>query len=356
MPGATFCRRREGKLVEVVRVRAVVAALVAALLFGASTPASKLLLGNAGPLTIAAVLYLGAALAALPMALRGRIRVLTARGTTRLLATVILGGGVGPVLMLIGLARTGASSVALWLTLETVATAVIARVWFKEHLGSTGWNAVALVTLGSAVIAVPGGAAAREAAAFVGLACICWAIDNNLTSVIDDLSPAQIAFAKGLVAGATNLALGLWLEPQPSFSTAGAGLLVGALGYGVSLVLYVGAAQQLGATRSQLLFSTAPLWGAAAAWVFAIDVVGWAHAAGGALMILGLYLMGRERHAHEHTHAEVVHAHAHRHDDGHHGHVHRGLPAQTWHSHEHAHEKVRHTHPHAPDLHHRHRH
>ena len=334
----------------------VLSALLAAVLFGASTPAAKILLGAVGPVTLAGLLYLGAAAGALPFAVSRGARRLSARTWWRLGGTVLFGGVIGPVLMLIGLERAGASSVSLWLSLETVFTAALARAAFREHLGKLGVVATVLVTAASALLALGSGIAVREAALLVALACVCWALDNNWTAVIDELSPAQIALAKGLVAGATTFGLGRALEHTPELTSALGGLAVGAVGYGLSLVLYVGAAQALGATRSQLLFSTAPLWGAAVAWVFAIDQLGVMHVVAAAMMALGLAVLGRERHEHDHVHPRVSHQHAHRHDDGHHDHVHPGLPADAWHTHEHEHDEVRHDHPHVPDLHHRHRH
>lgn len=196
--------------------------------------------------------------------------------------------------------------------------------------------------------------------AWVALACLAWGLDNNLTALIDAYSPAQITFAKGVVAGAVNLGLGLCFEPAALTAwTWGSGLVVGALGYGASLLLYVAGAQHLGATRSQLLFSTAPLWGLLLAWLALGEPVLAAQLAAAPLMALALWLWHREHHEHHHLHAAITHRHWHRHDDDHHDHDHDhelGVGAGGWHSHEHRHQSIEHTHPHRPDLHHRHAH
>jgi len=337
------------------RVGPVLAALLAAMLFGASTPAAKLCLDQLGPLPLAGALYLGAAAATLPFALRKPFRIRNRRNLVRLVGAILLGGAVGPVLLLLALERAGAASVSLWLSLETVFTAVLGRVFFREHLGARALAAAALVTAASVVLALPNGAAGSGAALLVALACLCWALDNNWTAVIDELSPAQITFAKGLVAGAISLGIGWLLEGAPAIPSLAAGLGIGVLGYGLSLVLYVGAAHQIGATRSQLVFSTAPLWGAGLAWTLALDPLSVAELLAAALMGLGLLLLGRERHEHAHVHPALRHQHAHSHDDGHHEHEHPG-GAEKWHSHEHEHDEISHSHPHSPDLHHRHRH
>ncbi len=332
---------------------------VSAALFGASTPASKPLLQHFGPLFLSGLLYLGAALVVAPWALRNvpSLRTIDRRNAGRLAGAVVFGGVVGPVLLLMGLSQALAGSVALWLNLESVATALLATWFFKEHLGRSTWLSVVLIVVASALLspATPGGG---WALLLVALACVAWGLDNNWTSVIDQVSPAQITFVKGLCAGSFNLALGIAFErADVSPGPLAAALSVGALSYGVSLLLYVAGAQHLGATRSQLLFSTAPAWGLGLAWLALGEPMSLSQAGAAGLMGFAIWLWYRERHEHRHTHQRMVHRHFHRHDDGHHGHVHEPpVPAGAWHSHEHVHEPLTHEHAHRPDLHHRHEH
>jgi len=337
----------------------VIWCLLSAALFGASTPASKLLLAEVGPLTLAGLLYLGAALATLPFATKGgsagRRRDRT--NLRRLAGAVLFGGVLGPVALLVGLRSSPSASVSLWLNLETTATALLAWRWFQENLGARGWLANALVVLAGVLLAVPDGFTFAPPALLVLLACVCWGIDNNLTAVIDGYTPEQTTLAKGAVAGSVNLGLGLWLEGgTPGVGTVVGGLVVGSLAYGASIVLYIRGAQQLGATRSQMLFATAPFLGVLVAWVLVGEPVLAVQVAAALLMGGALAVLFSDRHEHDHVHPAQVHTHAHRHDDGHHDHRHPDIPAEAWHTHEHGHAEVRHRHPHVPDLHHRHRH
>jgi drug/metabolite transporter (DMT)-like permease len=333
--------------------------LLAAALFGASTPASKPLLDGLSPLLLSGILYLGAALAVAPWALRGlgALRQVDRKNASRLLLAVLFGGALGPVLLLTGLSLAPAASVSLWLNLETVATAVLARLFFKEHLERTTWVAVALV-IAASILLSPATPGSGVAIALVALACVAWGLDNNFTAVIDRFTPAQVTFVKGFIAGGANLGLGLLFDPEPAALWAfGCGLVVGAFSYGASLLLYITAAQQLGATRSQLIFSTAPVWGLLLSWLALGERVEAVHMVAAGMMALAIWLWHRERHAHVHRHQRLTHRHWHRHDDGHHDHAHDGLVApNTWHSHEHVHQERQHAHPHRPDLHHRHRH
>lgn len=334
--------------------------LAAAALFGASTPASKLLLdGAVGPLTLAGLLYLGAGLATAPFALAGgsAARRREPANLRRLGGAVLFGGVLGPVALLVGLRAAPSASVSLWLNLETTATALLAWAFFREHLDGRAWAANALVVAAGVLLAAPEGFSFAPSAVLVALACACWGLDNNLTATIDGYTPAQTTLAKGLVAGGFNLGLGLLLEGDlPALPAVGAALVVGALAYGASIVLYIRGAQQLGATRSQMIFATAPFLGTAVAWLSLDEPVLAVQVGAAVLLAAALGLLLTSHHEHAHQHEAVRHTHAHRHDDGHHDHVHPELPADAWHTHEHAHVAVAHSHPHVPDLHHRHRH
>lgn len=340
------------------RLAPVLACLLSAALFGASTPLARALLDPLGPLTLAGLFYLGAALGTLPWALRGGGALLRrGRDLRRLLGAVFFGGLVGPVLVLWGLRLAPAASVALWLNLEAPATALIGWLFFREAVDRRTWIAAALVWIASVALAAPAGVGGGLAALLVLLGCLAWGLDNNLTAVIGGISPARTTFVKGLVAGTLNLSLGLGLEePTLGGALVGGALLVGVLAYGASIVLYVAGAQQLGATRAQLIFATAPFFGVGFAWLGLGEPVLTAQLLAAGLMILALVLPFTGRHAHHHHHPATRHSHLHRHDDGHHEHDHPDGVGRGWHLHEHEHPAHAHDHPHLPDLHHRHRH
>jgi drug/metabolite transporter (DMT)-like permease len=188
-------------------------------------------------------------------------------------------------------------------------------------------------------------------------ACLAWALDNNLTRRVSGGDPLQIAALKGLAAGSINVLLAMGQQaPWPaSPAILGAGV-VGFLGYGTSLVLFVLALRLLGAARTGAYFSTAPFVGAIAGALVLHEPLTWRTFLAGVLMATGVWLHLTERHDHEHDHEALEHTHAHVHDE-HHQHPHApGTPPGAPHSHVHRHEPLRHSHPHFPDLHHRHHH
>lgn len=336
-------------------------AVLSALLFGAATPLSKLLLEALTPFQLAGLLYLGAALGVLPlMLLRGQMRPIWRIDRTnrwRLLGAVVLGGVCGPVALLFGLELASAASVSMWLNMELVATALLGHFIFKDYLGRYGWLATVGTLAASALLSWQEGPAGIGGGLLVALACLCWGFDNHLTALIDGISPLESTFWKGIVAGGVNLLIGVGGTPL-----GGDGMVLlqalglGAFSYGISIALYIAAAQHLGATRGQLFFSSAPFWGVGLAVLLLGEGLGWVQVAAAALLVVSLALLMREGHRHEHSHEAMEHRHWHRHNDGHHDHVHAKYPAWLGHSHPHRHEPTRHAHDHWPDLHHRHTH
>ncbi|EYR64512.1 membrane protein [Actinotalea ferrariae CF5-4] len=337
--------------------RGVLRAGLAALLFGASTPFAAQLARDVNPFTLAGLLYLGAALAVLPGAVSRRPDpAALRRGAPRLALAVVVGGAAGPVLLALGLQHASAANASLLLNLELVFTVVLASVVFREHIGPRVAAGTLLVGAASLVLAGPGATdGLRLGALLIAAACVCWAIDNSVTAELDELAPVHITFAKGLVAGTANTVIGLTAAPAPTAGVVGAALLIGALGYGLSITLWVAGARDLGAARAQVVFATAPFLGAVVAWTVLREPVRMPTVVALLLAAVGVALVSRSDHAHEHRHEATVHDHEHTHDDGHHDHVHAdGFTGR--HQHPHGHGAVRHSHPHVPDLHHRHVH
>lgn len=337
--------------------RGVVRAALAALLFGASTPFAAQLAREVNPFTLAGLLYLGAAVAVLPGALTRRPDpAALRRGAGRLTVAVVVGGAAGPVLLALGLQHASAANASLLLNLELVFTVVLAAVVFREHIGRRVAAGTVLVGAASALLAGPGATSGlRLGALLIAAACVCWAVDNSVTAALDELAPVHITLAKGLVAGTANTLIGLAVAPAPAWSLVGAALLVGALGYGLSITLWVAGARDLGAARAQVVFATAPFLGTVVAWTVLREPVEGITVAALVLAAAGVALVTRSGHVHDHVHDATVHDHEHTHDDGHHDHLHPdGFTGRHQHGHEHT--LVRHSHPHVPDLHHRHSH
>jgi len=350
-------------------IRSAAPALAAALLFGASTPLAKLLLGNMPPLLLAGLLYLGSGLG-LSVVLAVR-RLRSAPGQTHdgamriprrelpwLLGAIVFGGVLGPALLMLGLTQTSGASASLLLNVEGVLTALLAWLVFKENADRHIVLGMAAIVAGGALLSwEPGAATFSTGAMFIVGACLCWAIDNNLTRKVSTNDAMLVACLKGLLAGACNTALALASGASlPALASVGASVVVGFFGYGLSLTLFVVGLRTLGTARTGAYFSVAPLFGVIISLAIWPDVPGEMFWLAAALMALGVWLHVRERHEHEHTHAPLQHAHRHRHDE-HHRHPHDfDWDGDEPHAHPHRHHPLTHRHAHYPDVHHRHGH
>ena len=337
------------------------AALGAAVLFGASTPLAKLLLGSISPWLLAGLLYLGSGLGLTLYRLLSRApRVRLPREEIGwLLGAVLAGGVVAPVLLMLGLAGMPASGASLLLNAEGVFTALLAWFAFRENVDRRIALGMVAIIAGALVLGWTGEArfgALWPALAVLG-ACLAWGLDNNLTRKVSLHDAVWLAAVKGLVAGAVNLTLALLLGATlPALPLLTGILLLGLLAYGVSLTLFVVALRHLGTARTGAYFSVAPFFGAVLAIVLLDEPVTWPLLLAGALMALGVWLHLTEHHQHEHQHTLLEHAHEHTHDE-HHQHAHDSSVAPgTRHSHWHRHEPLAHTHAHFPDAHHQHGH
>ncbi len=342
----------------------VAASLAAALLFGAGTPFAKLLLAQASPWLLAALLYLGSGLGLwLLRRANGAAAVRLPVGERKWLAAAVLAGGVcGPVLLMLGLAGTTASSASLLLNGEAVFTALLAWFVFKENFNRRIALGMIAIVAGGVVLAWPGQMdwPGWSPALLITGACLAWALDNNLTRKVSLTDASWIAMVKGLAAGVTNLALALALGATwPSAPVVLGAALVGFASYGASLALFVVGLRELGAARTGAYFSVAPFFGAALAVGLLGDPLTVPLLVAGVLMALGVVLHLSERHEHRHAHEPLAHAHDHVHGEGdaHHDHAHEPhvIPGAR-HSHPHVHEPLVHSHPHFPDAHHRHGH
>jgi drug/metabolite transporter (DMT)-like permease len=339
-------------------------ALMSAALFGASTPFAKFLLGSVDPWLMAGLLYLGAGIGLLLVHLsRGVLHMPAIEAPLRRadlpwLALVIAAGGVcGPLLLMVGLTRTDAAGTSLLLNLEGLATMGIAWVVFHENVDRRLLLGALAILAGAVLLSWQGRASFQWGALPIAGACVCWGIDNNLTRKLSSSDPMQIAMLKGLCAGMLNFMLALLhgaaLPPVGTVLVVG---VVGFLGYGVSLALFVLGLRDLGTARTGAYFSLAPFVGAVLAVVMLGEPLTAQLIVAGGLMGVGLWLHLAERHDHEHVHEALEHEHRHRHDE-HHRHEHGpDAPAGEPHTHWHRHPPLVHRHPHYPDLHHRHGH
>ncbi|HTY91820.1 MAG TPA: DMT family transporter [Methanocella sp.] len=310
----------------------VLLAVLGAVLFGASAPLSKVLLGEVDPVLLAGLLYLGCGIGLLIFKLL--LRASGAAGGVPLdrkdvpwLAGAVLAGGVAaPIALMLGLRSTPAATASLLLNFECVATTILAAFLFQEYIGKRIWLAVGLITLASAVLSFSGSQFGLSPGALaIILACVLWGVDNNLTRNISSKDPLSIGIVKGLVAGTFSLLLALALGARlPGLQAFAAAMLLGSLSYGLSIALFIMAMRSIGAARTSAWMGTAPFAGVVISFIIFRATPSTTFLIALPLMALGALLLFGEEHAHTHIHVHgtITHEHMHAHDDHDHGHEH----------------------------------
>lgn len=345
-------------------VSAVGFAILAALLYGISAPASKLLLNKLSPTMMAALLYLGAGLGMLCINIFltvGRREKNEAQMTKKELPFIIgmiLLDIAAPILLMMGLKTTHSANASLLNNFEIVATAVIAMVIFRESVGKRMWLAIALITLSSLVLSLSetGSLSFSIGSIFVILACISWGFENNCTRMLSLKDPLQIVVIKGFGSGFGALIIAYFTKGM-SYQTTYVilALCLGFVAYGLSIYFYIKAQRTLGAARTSAYYAAAPFIGVLVSWLVLKEGINTLFLIALGIMLVGNYFAITEKHKHAHHHHELAHEHKHSHDDGHHTHSH-DYHVEGEHSHLHAHEPTEHRHAHTPDLHHTHAH
>lgn len=344
----------------------MVQAIFAAILFGASAPISKLLLGDIEPIPMAAFLYLGSGIGLILFRIIQRlnrsyidVEAKTNKSDAKWLIGAIMAGGVlAPIVLMFSLRNTPASTASMLLNFEGVSTTLIAALAFKEAIGKRIWLAVASITTASILLSwnFNGEWGFSIGALGVLLACILWGVDNNFTRNISAKDPLITVIIKGIGAGAFSLLLAFIMQNRfPSIKIALGAMLLGCFSYGLSIVLFIFAMRSLGASRTSAFFGTAPFVGTVLSFLLFREMPNVLFYISLPIMIIGAILILGEEHGHMHTHNPLEHEHRHSHDDGHHTHKH-DEGENIEHSHPHKHEYIEHVHPHTPDIHHRHEH
>lgn len=336
----------------------VLQALLAALFFGASAPLSKLLLGDVSPVLMAAFLYLGSGTGISLVKLSQRLTSNQKEAGIKppdvkwLAGAIISGGILAPIVLMISLKNTPASTASLLLNFEGVGTTLIALFFFRESISRRALAAIFVITLASIFLSTDfaAGFGLSPGALGVILACVLWGVDNNFTRNISAKDPLTIVAWKGLVAGTFSLFLGLFLgQKLPPLPTLLSILVLGFVSYGLSTMLFIYSMRGLGAARTSALYGTAPLAGVLLSFIIFRDPITLLFIFAAALMAAGALLLANEEHAHFHIHMPVVHEHRHRHDE-----FHEHDQTDITHSHHHEHPHTEHEHGHMPDIHHRH--
>jgi len=338
-------------------------ALLAAFLFGLSTPLSKILLNDFSPVMLASLYYLGSGFILYVLSffkITSQETSFEKNDIPYIIGFVVCGGIIAPVMFFTGLKLINALNVSILLNFELILTALIAWLFFKEHISLNLVVSMILITLSAIMLGFDIKSfkfSSSYGVILVMFACFMWAIDNNLTSKISLKNPLNIAIIKGLAGGSINFILA-FLTNQLIINITSLlyGTIVGFICYGISLYLLILAMRYIGASRAIAIFSTNPFIGIFFSFLLLNEPISFQIIVAFFLASLAVFLVLTEKHSHLHKHEFLEHEHLHIHDE-HHKHKHdHEIPKDFQHTHRHIHEEIEHSHPHTPDIHHKHNH
>jgi len=250
--------------------RAILAAILAAVLYALMTPLAKLMQVNVGPVAEAGLLYLGAGigmsaicLCQTGMGIRAD-RPPIGREDLKYVLAMILLDMLAPVFFLLGLSMSNPESVSLLNNFEIAATTLIAVLLFHERAGRKLMVSISLITLSCILLSLESADALQfsRGSLFVLLACVCWGFENNCTSSLSEKDTRQIVVLKGLGSGSASLLLSFLIRegsaPGPGWLFV---MLLGFLSIGLSVYFYVLAQSVIGAARTSAYYAAAPFIG-----------------------------------------------------------------------------------------------
>jgi len=325
----------------------MLSAFLAAVFYAISIPASKILLRDVGPTTMAALLYLGAGIGIAGLSfLNTRDRKASAplsRTDLPYVIGMIVLDIAAPIFLMLGLRHGSSANASLLGNFEIVATTVIALFVFREAVTKRLWAAIALITLASILLSFEGSDSFKFSygSLLVLAATVCWGFENNCTRNIASKSTYEIVILKGIFSGFGALIIAVAKrEPLPSCAHIAAALVLGFVAYGLSIFLYVRAQNTLGAAKTSAYYAVAPFVGALLSFVFLKESLSWMYLAALAVMIAGAALVVIDTLVRHHTHP---HTHTYTHFHG--GAVHTHTITHT-HGHDHFMTEATHTHRH----------
>lgn len=277
---------------------AIIYAILAASFYALSSPISKILLVNIPETILAGLLYLGAGIGMFIIAsLQSTMKVTSTevplgRAELKYVIAMVILDILAPILLLIGLKTTAAANVSLLNNFEIVATTLIARLLFKEHVSKKLGIGIILVTLATMLLSIynEGSLSFSIGSIFVLLACISWGLENNCTRMISSKDIKQIVIIKGLGSGLGSLTIGLVLgESLPELKYLGIALLLGFVAYGLSVYMYVKAQRYLGASKTSAYYAVAPFIGVALSIILLGELPGMIFWIALVIMFIGSY-------------------------------------------------------------------
>ena len=333
-------------------MKAIIYAFLAAVFYAINIPASKVLLRDVGPTTMAALLYLGAGIGIALLSLAGRRVGKTSAPLSRQDLPFTIGmialDIAAPIFLMLGIRHGTSANASLLGNFEIVATTLFALFLFREAVSKRLWGAIGLITASSILLSFEGTESLRFSlgSLFVLLAAICWGFENNCTRSISSKSTYEIVMVKGICCGIGSLLIVLIKgEQMPALRHIVLALILGYVAYGLSIFLYVRAQRVLGAAKTSAYYAVAPFIAAFLSFIILDEKLTGMYLLALTVMLAGTALVVVDTmirnhvHAHQHTFVHTHDGSTHSHTVAH-AHDHDHLISEGTHAHHHSRQEL----------------
>jgi len=282
-------------------------AILAAIFYGFGVPLSKLLLQHVSPYMMSSLLYFGAGIGMLLIVLfNKKQRQLSetksyGKNDIKYIILMIILDIIAPILLMLGLLRTTASTASLLNNFEIVFTAIIAMVFFKEVIGRKMWLSILLILISGVLLTFEDftGLHVSFGALLVLGASLSWGLENNCTRMLANGNPLHVVILKGFGAGLGSFIIALTLNQISTvWYYALLVLLLGFFSFGLSLYFYISAQSHLGAARTSAYYAIAPFAGSIFSFVILGEKMSLVFAIAFTVMIIGTWLAIKENNSH----------------------------------------------------------
>ncbi|HKQ20957.1 MAG TPA: DMT family transporter [Nitrososphaeraceae archaeon] len=275
-----------------------ISAIVAAVLFVFVSTIGKPILSTVDPLLLSSIIYLIAGLFFTPSSVRVSSKV-TKKYFFLIIISAISGAAIAPFVFFQGLKMSTAADTALLANGETVFSILFALLIFRERLRPVGYIAVTLILIGVFLVTTnldfhSSIFSLNISNVLVILSTIIWGFDNNICKIIArQIHISRLIQLKALIGGTIQIGtviisgIPLNIHSEQIIPI----ILLGVLGFAISLYLYLHSIKRIGVIKASSLLSLSAVFGLIFAVLFLRESIGINQVIAISVMIFGIHLM-----------------------------------------------------------------
>ena len=269
-------------------------AFLSAFLYDLNVPVSKYSLKTLSTNEILFLLYFGSAVGLFLLMLfnkKQKFSLKPQKGESIFIIGVIIFDILAALFIVESLKYIDASTVSLISILEISFTIVISHFIFKTKISKNLIIAVILVSIGGILLSFDSSTEFKLSIAslLTVFATACWGLENNLTAKVSDKNPLLLVFYKCFAVAIFNLLFILNINIFELFINNWFLLVIGFFTYGISILYYVYAINYIGISKTSIVFSFSPVFGALISLILFKEKITIYFVISLILMLMGIY-------------------------------------------------------------------